>query len=61
MTNVILWAVKQYMLFIFHNVVIVIFSTKRTVLLVSVNVVKVNTINFNFPSPHSEPRLLLGA
>ena len=44
------------MFFIFHNVVIVFFSTKRTVALVSVDVVKVNTINFNFPSPHSEPR-----
>ena len=53
-TNVIFWAVKQHMLFVFHNVVIVITSTKRTVPLVSVNVVKVNTINFNFPSPHSE-------
>ena len=55
-TNVIFRAVKQHKLFIFRNVVIVIFSTKRTVPLVSVNVVKVNTINFNFPSPHSEPR-----
>ena len=41
------------MLFIFYNVVIVIFSTKRTVSLVSVNVVKVNTVllTLSFQAP----------
>ena len=46
-TNVIFRAVKQHMLFVFHNVVIVIISTERTVPLVSVNVVKVNTNTTN--------------
>ena len=59
-TNVIFRAVKKHLFFIFYNVVIVFFSTKRTVPLVYVNVVKVNTtvntVNFNFSSPHSEPR-----
>ena len=44
------------MLFILHLVGIVILSTKITVTLVSVDVMKMNTINLNFPSPRSEPR-----
>ena len=44
------------MLFILHRIGIVILSTKTTVTLVSVDVMKMNTINLNFPSPRSEPR-----
>ena len=44
------------MLFILHRVGIVILSTKNTVTLVSVDAMKINYINLNFPSPRSEPR-----
>ena len=44
------------MLFIVHRVDIVILSAKNTVTLVSVDMMKMNTINLNFPSPRSEPR-----
>ena len=44
------------MLFILHRVGIVILSTQITVTLVSVDVMKMNTINITFPSPHSDPR-----
>ena len=44
------------MLFILHRVGIVILSTKTTVTLVPVDMMKMNTINLNFPSPRSEPR-----
>ena len=43
------------MLFILHRVGIMILSTKNTVTLVSVDVMKMNIINLNFPSPRSEP------
>ena len=46
------------MLFILHRIGIVsqILSTKTTVTSVSVDVMKMNTINLNFPSLRSEPR-----
>ena len=44
------------MLFILHRVGIVILSANITVTLVSVDVMKMNTINLNFPSPRFEPR-----
>ena len=54
-TGIIFRAVKQHMLFILHRVGIMILSTKNTVTLVSVDMMKMNTINLNFPSPRSEP------
>ena len=55
-TGVIFRAVKQHMLFILHRVNVVILSAKNTVTLVSVDMIKMNTINLKFPSPCSEPR-----
>ena len=44
------------MLYILHRVDIVILSAKNTVTLFSVDMMKMKTMNLNFPSPRSEPR-----
>ena len=59
-TDSILRAIKNRMLLVFRNSNVSLLSTKRTVPLISVSMMIddkliMNTIDLDFPSPHSEP------